>query len=251
MSIIVNFSNIFIISCCVFVFNCGFALTPKGTITIPRKTDIEVLRLNLLYGETYNVFGLNLGLFNFIRDNLIGVQIGIVNEAENASGLQIGLLNNSNPTYGALKVGFLNTNFFLDRGMPHPFHEDEKVKNQAVKDLALSIGAVNMMSGRFNLGLFNWGEGLNVGLVNMNEGNSLNLGIVNIGTTLELSPKEKQAISFGIFNSGSHKEEFQIGIINYCPNNTIPIMIVANYCSSPSSKPQPEQKTETQSESTK
>ncbi|EKO14809.1 LA_2272/LA_2273 family lipoprotein [Leptospira kirschneri] len=235
-----------------FVFNCGFALTPKANITIPLKTNTEVLRLNLLYGESHNnVYGLNLGLFNFIRNDLIGVQIGIVNETENAAGLQIGLLNNSDPTYGVLKVGFLNTNFFLDRGMPrpNPFYEDQEIKNQNVKGLAISIGAANVMSGRFNLGLFNWAEGLNIGLINMNEGSSFNLGIVNIGTSLEVSPKEKRAISLGIFNSGSDKEEFQIGIINYCPNNTIPIMLVANYCSSPS--PQPEQKTETQPESTK
>ncbi|EMO78062.1 hypothetical protein LEP1GSC127_3591 [Leptospira kirschneri str. 200801925] len=72
---------------------------------------------------------------------------------------------------------------------------------------------------------------------------------MNIGTSLEVSSKEKRAISLGFFNSGSDKEEFQIGIINYCPNNTIPIMLVANYCSS--SSPQQEQKTETQPESTK
>lgn len=67
-----------------FVFNCGFALTPKANITIPLKTNTEVLRLNLPYGETHNnVYGLNIGLFNFIRNDLIGVQIGIINYCPN------------------------------------------------------------------------------------------------------------------------------------------------------------------------
>ncbi|WP_428977221.1 LA_2272 family surface repeat-containing protein [Leptospira borgpetersenii] len=38
-------------------------------------------------------------------------------------------------------------------------------------------------------------------------------------------------VNIGIVNiSETHQKQFQIGIINYCPNNTIPIMIVANYC---------------------
>ncbi|WP_409254638.1 LA_2272 family surface repeat-containing protein [Leptospira borgpetersenii] len=41
----------------------------------------------------------------------------------------------------------------------------------------------------------------------------------------------------GIVNiSETHQKQFQIGIINYCPNNTFPIMIMANYCSKPKSE---------------
>ncbi|EMJ93653.1 hypothetical protein LEP1GSC194_1741 [Leptospira alstonii serovar Sichuan str. 79601] len=193
-------------------------------------------------------------MFNSVRHHLIGAQIGIINGADDATGAQIGIVNNSNPTYGALKIGLFNFNFSLDRGMPRPgpyegYDQEQENKSRDRKNFGLSIGAANVMSGRFNLGLFNWGEGLNVGLINLNEGSSVSLGIVNIGTNLEVSPKEKRAISFGIFNAGSHKEEFQIGIVNYCPNNTIPIMIIANYCSkpkpeTPSSTPKTEQKTE-------
>ncbi|EKP15464.1 LA_2272 family surface repeat-containing protein [Leptospira borgpetersenii] len=39
------------------------------------------------------------------------------------------------------------------------------------------------------------------------------------------------SFSIGAINIGSSRSiGLQIGIINYCPNNTIPIMIMANYC---------------------
>ncbi|MBM9575682.1 hypothetical protein JWG45_00815 [Leptospira sp. 201903070] len=229
--------------------NCGVALTPRLTAKIPSEAETEVFRLNLIYGELRMLCGINVGVMNF-ANRLIGTQIGIINSAENASGLQIGFANNAGSKYGALKIGIFNFNFFLDSGKPllHP-GSDMKIETQVAKNASVSIGAANILSGRLNFGIFNWGEGLHVGLVNMNEGSSVSLGIVNIGTNLEISPKEKRAISFGIFNSGTHKEEFQIGIINYCPNNTIPILILANYCSQseseiPDSTPKNEIKTE-------
>ncbi|EKO32080.1 hypothetical protein LEP1GSC163_0492 [Leptospira santarosai str. CBC379] len=57
----------------------------------------------------------------------------------------------------------------------------------------------------------------------------MNVGIVNThANPYLLGPKDDElTISFGIFNSGTHTEEIQIGIVNYCPNNTIPVMIIA------------------------
>ncbi|WP_050554156.1 LA_2272 family surface repeat-containing protein, partial [Leptospira borgpetersenii] len=43
--------------------------------------------------------------------------------------------------------------------------------------------------------------------------------------------QEGLSFSIGAINIGSSRSiGLQIGIINYCPNNTIPIMIMANYC---------------------
>ncbi|MBM9501549.1 hypothetical protein JWG44_14950 [Leptospira sp. 201903071] len=236
-----QFSILLVSFCWILFYNCGIALTPRLTAKIPPKTGTEVFRLNLLSGEVSHLYGINLGGLNSV-DHLIGTQIGIVNVAENSIGIQAGLLNNSNPTYGTLKIGLFNFNFFLDRGMPRPGpyedydqeqEQEQENKNRDQKNFGLSIGVANVMSGKFNFGLFNWAEGLNVGFVNLNEGSSVNLGIVNIGSNAEVPPEKKRAISFGIFNLGSKKEEFQIGIVNYCPNKTIPIMIIANYCSKP------------------
>ncbi|MBF3376641.1 LA_2272/LA_2273 family lipoprotein [Leptospira borgpetersenii] len=214
---------------CVASSNCGFALTPRITVKIPPQTQTEIFRLNLLLGEVGKLYGINLGGMNYAH-RLIGTQVGIVNISEESIGILFGLLNNSG-SYGTLKIGFLNTNFFLDRGMPQPHrsYENEE-KEKIVDDLALSIGAVNLMSGRFNLGLFNWGEGLNVGIVNTNEGRSVNFGIVNIGTKLEVRPKEKSAISFGIVNTGTNRNELQIGVLNFCEKGLLPFMIGINYC---------------------
>ncbi|AXR61437.1 LA_2272/LA_2273 family lipoprotein [Leptospira mayottensis] len=209
----------------IFASNCGFALTPRITVKIPPQTQTEIFRLNLLLGEVRELYGINLGGMNYAH-SLIGTQVGIINISEESIGILFGLLNNSG-SYGTLKIGFLNTNFFLDRGMP-PYENEGKEK--IVDDLALSIGAVNLMSGRFNLGLFNWGAGLNVGIVNTNEGRSVNFGIVNIGTKLEVYPKEKPAISFGIVNTGTNRNELQIGVLNFCEKGLLPFMIGINYC---------------------
>ncbi|EMO33310.1 hypothetical protein [Leptospira santarosai] len=63
------------------------------------------------------------------------------------------------------------------------------------------------MSGKLKLGLFNMG-------------NDINLGIVNLHSDI------KWTISIGAVNIGD-EGNLQIGIVNYCPNNTIPVMIIA------------------------
>ncbi|WP_016756411.1 LA_2272/LA_2273 family lipoprotein [Leptospira santarosai] len=238
------FYRIVFLFCCIFASNCGIALTPRLTATIPHEAKTEVFRLNLLYGATPSLYGANLGLMNFVG-HLIGAQIGIVNVAENAIGVQMGLINNSRPMYAALKIGLFNFNFFLDRGMSgRPPYEGYKEKNedQTGKGGA-SIGILNFFSGKFNVGFFNVGEGFNLGLVNWTARDALNVGIVNIhADKILINPKyDALTVSFGIFNSGKYTKELQIGIVNYCPNNTIPVMILANYCSEPKSKSSPSQ----------
>ncbi|MFQ3968900.1 LA_2272/LA_2273 family lipoprotein, partial [Leptospira borgpetersenii] len=74
--------------------NCGVALTPKATVKIPPQTETEVFRLNLLHGDTKNLYGLNVGIFNFVYYNMIGAQVGIVNSSSNkTSGWQFAIIN--------------------------------------------------------------------------------------------------------------------------------------------------------------
>ncbi|EMO58045.1 hypothetical protein LEP1GSC161_2552 [Leptospira santarosai str. CBC1416] len=217
------------------------------TAKIPPETETEVFRLNLFYGAAHSLYGANLGLMNLVN-RLIGVQIGIVNVAENSSGVQVGLINNSTTEYAALKIGLFNFDFFLDRGMPGPTpYEGYEKKQKSKTGIGISIGIVNFFSGKFNVGFFNGGEGFNLGLVNWTARNTVNVGIVNThANPYLLGPKDDElTISFGIFNSGTHTEEIQIGIVNYCPNNTIPVMIIANYCSK-RSQPKPKINWETQ-----
>ncbi|WP_441006939.1 LA_2272/LA_2273 family lipoprotein [Leptospira santarosai] len=50
----------------IFVGNCGVALTSETYVKVPPKTETEVFRLNLLYGEVDNLYGFNVGLYNHI-----------------------------------------------------------------------------------------------------------------------------------------------------------------------------------------
>ncbi|WP_205872831.1 LA_2272/LA_2273 family lipoprotein [Leptospira kmetyi] len=194
---------------------CGVALTTKTTAKLPSDTNTEVLRLNLIYGESKNIYGLNLGIANSVQNDLIGLQIGIVNGAENATGIQIGAINNSRPSFALLKIGIFNLNFFLESGRRQPRDNPESIERRIKGDAGFSVGLVNLASGRLNLGLFNYGYGWNAGLINWNgEDSGVSIGIVNIG----------------------EKENFQIGILNFCKEGLFPVMILVNYCSSSPNK---------------
>ncbi|TQE48403.1 hypothetical protein FFZ95_18215, partial [Leptospira borgpetersenii] len=77
------FNTIFILIVSSFVLHCGIALTPRMTAKFPLETKTEVFRLNLPYGENQNLYGLNVGIFNFVYYNMIGAQVGIVNSSSN------------------------------------------------------------------------------------------------------------------------------------------------------------------------
>ncbi|WP_246838599.1 LA_2272/LA_2273 family lipoprotein [Leptospira stimsonii] len=193
----------------ILLCNCGVALTPRLTAKIPKDTSTELVRINLISGEAGNIYGLNLGLANIVQHDLIGAQIGIINGATSASGIQVGLVNNATPAYGLLKIGVLNLNFFLDSGRS-PVEKTLKSSDRRIKgDTGLSIGIANVASGRMNIGLFNYGYGWNIGAINWNgEGSAVSLGVINLG----------------------EKENFQIGILNFCKEGPLPFMIVLNYC---------------------
>ncbi|AXR69002.1 LA_2272/LA_2273 family lipoprotein [Leptospira mayottensis] len=197
---------LFVVS--ILFFDCGVALTPKTTVKIPPKTNIEVFRLNIFHGEVENLYGLNLGIVNIIKGHMIGTQIGLLNSAESESrkknlSLQIGILNNSDNNYYGVKFGIFNVEIFR-LGDPMPGSELEKERKK--------IGAV------LSIGLFNTMGGFNIGI--LNSGSVFNLGIVNFGET---------GFNVGIVNFGEEKQ-FQIGVLNFCKNGPVPIMIVVNYC---------------------
>ncbi|WP_244894469.1 LA_2272/LA_2273 family lipoprotein [Leptospira alexanderi] len=151
----------------VFASNCGVALTPKATVKVPPDTETEVLRFNVFHGEIENLYGLNLGIVNIIKDRLIGVQIGLLNSADSKSrkkniGLQVGILNNSDSNYYGLKLGIFNVEIFrLGDPMPGSKVEKDREKIGAV----LSIGLFNATQGFVNVGIFSGGSVFNLGIV--------------------------------------------------------------------------------------
>ncbi|EMK09592.1 hypothetical protein LEP1GSC066_2639, partial [Leptospira sp. serovar Kenya str. Sh9] len=196
--------------------------------------------LNLLHGDTKNLYGLNVGIFNFVYYNMIGAQVGIVNSSSNkTSGWQFAIINmaeknglfkiqtgianllsGTQKDSAGLQVGILNlgTNLFPDIELNKRrggFYLTIGVGNYETN--GLTIGAINLSSKGMNVGIFNRDtEGFNLGITNFQEGLSFSIGAINIGSSKSIG--------------------LQIGIINYCPNNTFPIMIMANYCSKPKSE---------------
>ncbi|WP_423249479.1 LA_2272/LA_2273 family lipoprotein [Leptospira interrogans] len=231
-------TNAFLILYVIPMLNCGVALTSEKTIKIPPKTQTEVFRLNLIHGNVENLYGLNVGIFNSVNNSMIGAQVGIVNLSDkNTYGWQFAIINmaekkglfkiqtgianlltGTQKNSAGLQVGIFNlgTNIFPDIKLNERrggFYLTIGVGNYETN--GLMIGAINLSSKGINVAVINKNtEGFNLGIINLQEGSAFSIGAVNIGSSRDVG--------------------FQIGIINYCPNNTIPIMLVANYCSSPS-----------------
>lgn len=69
--------------------------------------DVNGLRLNVIYGDNFNVSGLDLGLVNKVTGDQKGVQIGLFNDAYSATGLQVGLFNRTEWLDG-VQIGLVN-----------------------------------------------------------------------------------------------------------------------------------------------
>jgi hypothetical protein len=84
--------------------------------------DVKGLRIDLLYGQCHNLYGLDLGLVNhatgketglavglvnYVEEKFTGLQLGAVNTAGHASALQVGLYNYAEDMSG-LQVGLIN-----------------------------------------------------------------------------------------------------------------------------------------------
>lgn len=91
---------------------------------VHRDTSIHGLRLNLLYGENYDVVGfdfgvknnvshnfsgLQLGLFSYVRGDSLGIQLGISSYVDgNVTGIQAGIVQVSESSVTGAHVGIYN-----------------------------------------------------------------------------------------------------------------------------------------------
>ena len=69
--------------------------------------DVCGLRLNLLYGLTPNVTGVDVGLVNAVDSRLKGLQLGLANISSEVRGVQVGFANTASLLRG-LQVGVVN-----------------------------------------------------------------------------------------------------------------------------------------------
>ena len=173
--------------------------------------DVKGARLNLLYGKTENVTGLNVSVLglseveNFkglqlgfilggarVNGEFTGASLGLFNWQEGQSkGVNIGLLNYTNNIKG-VQLGFVNY-----------------TKNESLIDL----------------GLLNATKGdslLKVGLVNYTGGHStIDLGFVNYA--------EATTFQLGLVNATKNLDGLQVGIINYAENGIFPVLPIVNF----------------------
>src|SRR5690348_2646509 len=85
-----------LISLLIFSLNCGVGglRGEKSFVRAPAKTETELVRVNLLYGEVNKLYGVNLGVINTVKDRLVGVQVGGVNFSDGKTyGAQLSLYN--------------------------------------------------------------------------------------------------------------------------------------------------------------
>ena len=138
---------------------------------MPESQDVSGLRLNLLYGKTANVEGLD---FNVIA----------LGESDNFKGVQWGFIgaNKVNKSFTGLGMGIVNMHKGQSNGALLG------LVNMSENVNGLQWGAVNVSTGRstIDLGLVNISEGatFQLGLFNMtNDLTGVQLGLVNMAKT--------------------------------------------------------------------
>ncbi|MBM9575681.1 hypothetical protein JWG45_00810 [Leptospira sp. 201903070] len=206
----------------VFTLNCGVGglRGEKSFVRAPAKTETEVVRVNLLYGEVNKLYGVNLGVINTVKDRLIGVQVGGVNFSDGKTyGAQFSLYNEAKNGGFTVQAGGVNKVEETGAGIQVGLYN--KASNGGVY---LTAGLYNKGSSGATIGLIN-NEGLGINVGGFNSGYGLNVGLINSG----------KGLSIGAINMGEDGN-FQIGVLNFCSEGPFPIMIIANYCSKPSSE---------------
>ncbi|WP_243394766.1 LA_2272/LA_2273 family lipoprotein [Leptospira adleri] len=209
--------------------NCGIGglRGEKSFVRTPAKTETELVRVNLLYGEVKNLYGVNIGVINAVKDRLIGVQVGGVNFSDGKTyGAQLSLYNEAKNGGFTVQAGGINKIEETGAG-----GLQVGLYNKAVNGgYFITAGIYNKGSSGATIGLIN-NEGLGINVGGFNYGYGLNLGLVNSG----------KGLSIGAINIGEDGN-FQIGVLNFCSEGPFPIMIGINYCSKPASPQQTEPK---------
>lgn len=213
--------------------NCGLALTPRITTKIPPKTETEVLRLNLIYGEVKTLAGVNLGLLNEVQENLYGAQLGIVNFSDGKTyGFQVAVFNAAKNKGFGIQAGIVNSTDGDSKGIQAGIinlGSDKRGYDLTIgvgnyKTSGLMLGVTNLSSQGINLGALNENSsGVNLGVLNI-QGSGVSIGVFNGGS----------GVHIGLFNSAGEDEAepptMQFGLLNFCGKGRFPVMIGFNYC---------------------
>jgi len=194
----------------------------------PANWDVYGLRWNLIYGESHNVYGLDLGLVGCNQLKMVGLQLmaavdwvegdmaavqfgGIANAVfGNASGVQLGgIVNYTRGEFAGVQFAPINYD--------GTFYGFQAGLFNYVKGISwgLQLGFANSAVNEFH--------GWSVGAVNFAARmHGLQLGLIN------LADESGRGVQIGIFNGAANYNGIQIGLLNVIDNGELPIMPVLN-----------------------
>ncbi len=212
------------------------------------KGDVNGVRLNLFYGETHSVKGVNLHLLGLSKvDNFKGLDIGLLSMGQtnkefsgvslslvahqkgNTEGLNIGALNIVNNMKG-VNLGIINYSSTFK-----PEVVEESVIEQGIYysglSTAISIEGMTTIEVEkahdyiVNLGLANINKRdvkFNLGALNYTDGKSvIDLGLINYSETT--------TFQLGLINATNSLDGVQIGLVNYAKNGVVPVLPLVNF----------------------
>lgn len=111
------------------LLNCGITglSGSKSFVKIPVKTKTEVFHASLSKGEVENLYGINLGVANIVKESLVGIQVGGANisQGDTYAAAQIALYNTAEKAGFTIQAGGAN-NVEGVAGIQLGFYNNEK-----------------------------------------------------------------------------------------------------------------------------
>ncbi len=189
--------------------------------------NVSAFRLNLLFGASHDMTGLDLGLVGFCRQNMTGLSVHAFNWVDSdLAGVQIGALGNvTGGNAAGLQIGgFLNREAGLFAGFQTALvNHDGSFWGLQLAGLNWnkSVGyGLQLGVGNVNVGDF---RGWSVGALNISDSmTGLQLGVVNVASASACG------VQIGVFNAASSLDGVQIGVLNVIADAAIPVLPVVN-----------------------
>lgn len=183
--------------------------------------DVYGLRMNIFYGHSIELGGLDLGLVGVTRGSVRGLQMNVFNHVEGSFyGVQFGPFANYivKKNYGLQLAGILN--WGLDDGIGAQIAMFNVNGSYIGAQLGLwnSVGALT----GFSLGVMNTSSdctGCSIALVNQT-GNlhGCQLGFINLATG------HSEGLQFGVFNGANDLSGVQLGLLNLNCAGSVPAL---------------------------
>lgn len=193
----------------------------------PYDRDVWGLRLNLIYGHSLNVYGLDCGVVGLNKGDVAGVQTEAFNWADgNVYGLQVaGICNYVTGDFYGLQAAAMNWNLADTYGL------QVGVLDFGMAVRGLQVGGLNWDYGSVDggqVGAVNVARhdvtGAAIGALNYSHGNltGCQIGAFNFinGTG--------RGMQIGVINSAQRFYGVQLGLVNINVMGRLPIMVIAN-----------------------